>query len=251
MTYALPLSVLRALPWPLPTPQKIGVGVTFALGFLCISFAVAVIVVGYVSSSATTNWLVGVFEQTLCVCVACAPALEVSTLGCSLRRWKNRISCDREKNYDADSEAGTIDGSSRPQSDATIFDQAENSHLERVPKRIESLLGHDEIEERYPSRPTYILPKITPVSAYNRQSHDTEYQANSPNSPGYTMSISSIVDFYDLERQLQLDDEKRQATNCSPVLERRSGELQPNTSFSIDRVEVEPEKSGTNAPVPR
>ncbi|KAF3170656.1 hypothetical protein TWF788_010119 [Orbilia oligospora] len=83
-----------------------------------------------------------------------------------------------------------------------------------------------------------------PISR-NRQSHDTDCQANSPNSPGYTMSISSIVDFYDLERQLQLDDEKRQATNCSPVLERASSELRQgsNPSLLINSMEKDLESS--------
>ncbi|KAK6510301.1 hypothetical protein TWF481_005018 [Arthrobotrys musiformis] len=235
MVYILPVSAVRAL--PLLTPQKVGVGITYGLGFLCIFFGVTVIVLSYASTSASTNWIVAIFEQTLCICVACAPAFEVLAIGCDIRKWKSRMSCDRGKNPDTDSEAGTIDAGSRPHSDATIFDRADNNNnLERSPKRIESLLGQEEIEKPLPCKPTHILPKISPISAYNRLSHDTEHQANSPNSPGYTMSISSIVDFYDLERQLQLDDEKRQATNCSPVLERTSSELQPNSnsSFSID-----------------
>ncbi|RVD81459.1 uncharacterized protein DFL_009323 [Arthrobotrys flagrans] len=244
MVYLLPFSTIRIL--PLSTPQKIRVGITFSLGFLCIFFAVAVIIVGYVSTSATTLWIVAIFEQTLCVCVACAPALEILATGCDIRKWKGRMSYNRGKNQDTDSEAGTIDGGSRPQSDATIFDRSENNNLERAPKRVESLLSYEEVEKPPLCKPTHALPKITPVAADNRQSHDTEYQANNPNSPGYTMSISSIVDFYDLERQLQLDDEKRQATNCSPVLERTSSELQPNStlSFSIDFMEKDFENSG-------
>ncbi|KAF3189596.1 hypothetical protein TWF225_002738 [Orbilia oligospora] len=231
MVYILPVSAVRVL--VLPTPQRIGVGITFAFGFLCIAFAATVIVFRYVSISATTLWMVAIFEQTLCVCVACAPALEGLARGCDIRRWKGRMSYNRGKNQDTDSEAGTIDAGSRPQSDATIFDQTQNHNLERAPKRVESLLGQEEIEKPHLCRPTHILPKISPVAAYNRQSHDTECQANSPNSPGYTMSISSIVDFYDLERQLQLDDEKRQATNCSPVLERASSELHQGSNPSL------------------
>ncbi|EGX44441.1 hypothetical protein AOL_s00188g346 [Orbilia oligospora ATCC 24927] len=246
MVYILPVSAIRVL--VLPTPQRIGVGITFALGFLCIAFAATVIVFRYVTTSATTIWIVAIFEQTLCVCVACAPALEVLARGCDIRRWKGRMSYNRGKNQDTDSEAGTIDASSRPQSDATIFDQTQNHNLERAPKRVESLLGQEEIEKPHLCKPTHILPKISPVAAYNRQSHDTECQSNSPNSPGYTMSISSIVDFYDLERQLQLDDEKRQATNCSPVLERASSELHQgsNPPLPINLMEKDLESSGSS-----
>ncbi|KAF3212417.1 hypothetical protein TWF106_009787 [Orbilia oligospora] len=243
MVYILPVSVVRVL--ALPTPQRIGVGIIFAFGFFCIAFAATVIVFRYVSTSAATLWIVAIFEQTLCVCVACAPALEVLARGCDIRRWKGRMSYNRGKNQDTDSEAGTIDAGSRPQSDATIFDQTQNHDLERAPKRAESLLGQEEIQKPHLCRPTHILPKISPVAAYNRQSHDTDCQANSPNSPGYTMSISSIVDFYDLERQLQLDDEKRQATNCSPVLERASSELRQgsNPSLLINSMEKDLESS--------
>ncbi|KAK6352036.1 hypothetical protein TWF718_005185 [Orbilia javanica] len=246
LVYTLPLSVVRVI--PLPAPQKIGVGITFALGFLCIFFAVTVIALGYTSASAITQWIVAIFEQTLCICVACAPALGVLATGCDIRKWKGRMSYNRGKNRDSDSESGTIDGGSRPQSDVTIFDRNENGNLDRPPKRTESLLGHEEIEKPPLCRPTHVLPKITPVTAFNRQSHDTECQANSPNSPGYTMSISSIVDFYDLERQLQLDDEKRQATNCSPVLERTSSELQqtPSPPFSVSPTDKYLRNPGSN-----
>ncbi|KAK6499525.1 hypothetical protein TWF506_004155 [Arthrobotrys conoides] len=250
MIYILPFSAVRVL--QLSTLQRIGVWITSALGFLCIVFATAVIVLRYVSTSATTLWIVAIFEQTLCVCVACAPALEVLARGCDIRKWKGRMSYNRGKNQDTDSEAGTIDAGSRPQSDATIFDRTENNTLERVPKRVKSLLGQEEIEKPPLCRPTHILPKISPVTAYNRQSHDTDYQANSPNSPGYTMSISSIVDFYDLERQLQLDDEKRQATNCSPVLERTSSEIQQNSNPSLPtgHMEKDLENSGSSLKFP-
>ncbi|KAK6338576.1 hypothetical protein TWF730_002639 [Orbilia blumenaviensis] len=236
MIYVLPFSVLRVL--LLPTPQKIGVGIIFALGFLCILFAVSVIVIGHNSTSATTNWVVAIFEHGLGVCVACAPALKGLTAVCDSGRWKGGISCGRGDNRDTDSEAGTVDCGSRPQSDATIFDRDGDENLDRAPNRIESLLGQDEIEKPPLSRLVQSLPKITPTTAYNRQSRDTEDQQNSPSSPGYTMSISSIVDFYDLERQLQLDDEKRQTINCSPVLERRSSEGQPNSLLSKDCVDA-------------
>ncbi|EPS36688.1 hypothetical protein H072_9742 [Dactylellina haptotyla CBS 200.50] len=240
MIYILPFPVIRML--PLPTSQKIGVGITFALGFLCIFFAVTVIVVGYVSSSATTNWIVAVFEETWCVCVACAPALKSLTSSWDLQHWRCGLSRHREgRSKSSDSDAGTATGSaadvSRPPSDATVLGQEEDQqpqyHTNSLRKQLDSMMAYEEKLPIHSPRVTHSPPKITPIVAYNRQSHDTDYQMSNPSSPGYTMSIASIVDFYDLERQLQLDDERRQAVNCSPVLERRSSEMQSTTPSPV------------------
>ncbi|KAF3937499.1 hypothetical protein ABW19_dt0202281 [Dactylella cylindrospora] len=236
MIYLLPFSVVRVL--PLPKSQKIGVGITFALGFLCIFFAAAVIVIGYVSSSATTNWIVAVFEQTWCICVACAPALKGLTTGLDLNSWRKHLRLRREKRRDDESEVGTATGTphERPNSDATVIvpedlpyeDPHDHQTHYRSSSRIDSILTGDE-KPHSPKSPSHV--NITPiVPPTNRQSYDTEYQRSNPSSPGCTMSIASIIDFHDLERQLQMDDERRQAKNCSPVLERRSSEQQ----FNID-----------------
>ncbi|KAF3902117.1 hypothetical protein ABW21_db0203655 [Orbilia brochopaga] len=195
-----------------------------------------------------TYWIVSVFEQTLYICVSCAPGFRTLIISHDLKQWKERFGCQREKRRDTDSEAGTAAGSineeeeagTRPSSDATLvyLDQAGfQQHSDDIgryyrtdSKRMDSTIIYDDIlsSSRLGRSPISIMP----VESYNtgQTIHDTEYQTSSPSSPGYTVSIASIADFYDLERQLQLEDERRQAKNCSPVLERRSSEGQSRLS---------------------
>ncbi|KAK6526611.1 hypothetical protein TWF694_005193 [Orbilia ellipsospora] len=255
--YILPISAIRVL--PLPTSQRIGVGATFVLGSFCIFLAIAVIVVGYVSSSTTARSIVATLEQTLCLCVVCVLAFKGLNPTCSFtrrkhalqmhwhreQRWRNR----GERDSDSESDGGTTTCSTedvtRPPSDATVFGHDDFQYTQyntnSLKRQVESMMAYEDKVITSPTRTAHhhyhphhnSPPRVTctPIPSYNRQSHDTEYQMSNPSSPGYTMSIASIVDFYDLERQLQLDDERRQATNCSPVLERRSSELQYASSI--------------------
>ncbi|KAK6360022.1 hypothetical protein TWF696_001142 [Orbilia brochopaga] len=244
MVYILPLAVIQSL--PVTESRRLGAWIAFTLGFLCICFAVAVTAISYLSTSITVYWIVSVFEQALCICVACAPGFRSHIISYDLKQWKDRISCHREKRRDTDSEAGTATGSisedeeagTRPSSDATLvyLDQTGfHQHSEDIgryyrtdSKRMESTIAYEDIfgSSRLGRSPISIVP----VESYTGPPHDPEYQTSSPSSPGYTVSIASIADFYDLERQLQLDDERRQAKNCSPVLERRSSEVQSRLS---------------------
>jgi len=69
--YCIPFPLLRVV--ILPRRQKIGIGVTFGLGFLCVFFAVAALVSSYISPLLAVGWLSACFEQTWAVTVACAP----------------------------------------------------------------------------------------------------------------------------------------------------------------------------------
>ncbi|KAF3906802.1 hypothetical protein AA313_de0209051 [Arthrobotrys entomopaga] len=236
------------------TAIKLGIGFTFALGFLCISFAIAVVIINYVSSSITTHRIVAVFEQALCLSVVCVLALKGLTPSCGLARRKDGIQmhwhreqrwrCRGARDSDSDTDGGTATCSTedvtRPPSDATIFGHDDYQYTQyntnSLKRQVESMMAYEDKIITSPTRAHRSPPKVTctPIPSCNRQSHDTECQMSNPSSPGYTMSIASIVDFYDLERQLQLDDERRQATNCSPVLERRSSELQYASSISAE-----------------
>ena len=71
LIYILPLFLLKNL--TLPRKQKIGVALTFAVGFICIVFANLFQISLLIGSDITVSWLLSALEQTWSLIVVCCP----------------------------------------------------------------------------------------------------------------------------------------------------------------------------------
>jgi len=82
--YILPLFLLRKL--QLRTRQKIGVGITFSMGFICIFFAFLFHISILKNEPTSTIWLYSALEQSWALIVVCCPAFKQLLTGRGFRR---------------------------------------------------------------------------------------------------------------------------------------------------------------------